>query len=307
MLVDSHAHLFHPKWYPKAFCESTVRECARRSERVGRVGMSATTAYLITRMLSDDSGSVTVKLMDKVGIDRKVILILDLGLELGEAPLSIEEIHKDVLGICRKFSDRLIGFAGVDPRRPQAIGIVRQAFDELGAKGLKLHPTGGWRLSDECTHKIVELAEERGLPVLVHIGRTIDNLKDANAQPQALIELARWFPQVQFIAGHSGFELFEDFVNAQQLPGNLRFDISGWQIFANEDEEGCLRNLQKLIQTFPGRVCYGSDSPFYTYNLVSSEKGWLGLVRRALAGIPSPVRGLTDGVLGGQNVFTPSI
>jgi predicted TIM-barrel fold metal-dependent hydrolase len=303
MIVDVHAHLFHPKWYPEAFSEGLVKDYVRRSRAAGRHPDLSQTAGLLWRMLSDETGNITLRIMDKLGIERKVILVIDWGLELGEASSSIEEINEQILGICARSGGRLLGFAGVDPRRPEAVELLNRACDSWGARGLKLHPTGGWRLSDERTHNLVALAVQRGLPVLVHVGRTIDILKDTNAQPQSLIELARAFPQGRFVAGHSGFESFEVFLRAPELPPNLYFDISGWQQWLQADRQAVCVRLSKLIRAFPSRVCFGSDAPFFTYNMVSAEKAWLSLLSDFLAGLPSTLREAAAGLLVGQDLF----
>jgi hypothetical protein len=72
--------------------------------------------------------------MDKVGIDKEIIAIIDLGLELGEPQKSIIEIHREVLSICNKFPSGLVGFAGIDPRRPNAERVIKTGYGELGQK-----------------------------------------------------------------------------------------------------------------------------------------------------------------------------
>jgi predicted TIM-barrel fold metal-dependent hydrolase len=301
-VLDIHAHLFHPRWYPRPFIDSLTDGYVSGLVARGRQHPGPGAIDTVNRMLSDTDGSLTVRLMDKLGIAKKVILILDWGVELGEASCSIEEIHKEILGVCANFSDRLLGFAGVDPRRPQAAEIVERAFDFLGAKGLKLHPTGQWELSDERTHRVVDLAVRRGLPVLVHVGKTLDILNDHNAHPSALIRLARAFPQGKFIAGHSGFELFRAFTTEPNPPRNLYYDISAWQPLLR-DRVQLLSMLTELVGAFPERVCYGSDGPFFTYNLASSEGGWISFVKDFLAGLPSGFSSAKSSVLSGQNVF----
>lgn len=275
MIVDAHAHLYHPSWYPTAFSQSMARDYVRRLRTSGRQVPTKTAESLLSRMLTDCTGKTTLTVMDKVGINKRLILVLDWGVELGEAEKSIWEIHREILGICARFRDRLVGFAGVDPRRSDALALLNWAFDDLGARGLKLHPTSSWRLDDPEAHRVVEAAADRHLPVLVHIGRTIDCLSDANAQPQALISLAKAFPGVTFIAGHSGFEAWNTFATNPGVPQNLYFDISGWQELYFENTAGMNAALSGLRKAFPGRVCFGSDSPFFSYNLITSEASWL--------------------------------
>ena len=301
-MIDLHAHLFHPRWYPRLFQEAMWRDFERRQQKAGQRHAAAITRQLC-KMLTDDTGATTVKIMDKVGIEKRVILVLDWGVELGEAEKSIWEIHKEILGICRQFSDRLIGFAGVDPRRKDAAALLAWAFDDMGARGLKLHPTGGWSLTESRTLNLVGLAAQRRLPVLVHLGKTVDVLSDVNAQPGPFMELARQFPETPFIAGHSGFDLWEAFVKAPDSPANLYYDISGWQERIRGDGANILSDLAKLHETFPGRVCFGTDSPFYSFNLIPSEKQWLERTVPPFSGKWADADALLNGVScrGGQS------
>jgi hypothetical protein len=54
--------------------------------------------------------------------------------------------------------------------------------------------------------------------------------------------------------------------------------------------------LTELLKAFPGRICFGTDSPFSSFNLASSEAKWLRTVRNLAASVP---------LLG--SVFTPDI
>jgi hypothetical protein len=279
MIQDLHAHLFHPRWYPARFQEAMVRDFVQRQRQAGRRDPAAMSKQLL-RMLTDDTGDATLRIMDKVGIEKRVILVLDWGVELGEAEKSIQEIHEELFKICHRFSDRLVGFAGVDPRRPDAVQLMEWAFDELGARGLKFHPTGGWRLSDARTLEVVSVAAERKLPVLVHLGKTVDVLNDAHAQPAPFLELAARFPGIPFIAGHSGFDLWEEFLKRAVTP-NVFFDTSGWQERVRGDGSNILADLRRLHAAFPGRLCFGTDSPFYSFNMVLSEKQWLDRMSQA--------------------------
>jgi uncharacterized protein len=284
MIQDIHAHLFHPRWYPRAFREAILRDFRRRQIESGHRPASKEVVQQLYKMLADDRGDMTVRIMDNVGIAQRVILVLDWGVELGEAETSIWEIHKEILGICRKFRDRLIGFAGIDPRREDAAGLLAWAFDDLGARGLKLHPTGGWSLTDSRTLQVVALAAERKLPVLVHLGKTVDVLSSVNAQPGPFIELASQYPDIPFIAGHSAFDLWEIFVKSETLPSNIYFDISGWQERVRGDGTNILADLGRLHRAYPGRVCFGTDSPFYSFNLATTEKQWMQKVLTPFSG-----------------------
>jgi len=278
MIADIHANLYHPKWYPQKFRDSLIRDFTRRQQAAGRNIEMSRAEKMLDSLLIDDDGTRTIKLMDKVGFDKKYIMIMDWGLALGEANRSISQINKDILGICARFPDRIKGFAGIDPRREDATNILRRAIDEWGAIGLKLHPTTGWRMSDECTHRLVSVAVEYAIPVLVHTGKTTDVLTDKYAQPKDLVELATSFPNGNFIAGHSGYLQWPEFAKNPQTPENLYFDISGWQELVNGDSQKLAQLMDGILSYFPGRVFFGTDGPFYSFNLAASEKHWLSMV-----------------------------
>jgi len=294
MIQDIHAHLFHPNWYPTRFQDAIVRDFQRRQKQTGAVNGDSLGGRLL-KMLRDETGEITLRIMDKVGIEKRAILVLDWGIELGEPEKSIWEIHEDILRVCRRYADRFVGFAGVDPRREDAVELITQAFEALGAAGLKLHPTGGWKLTDERTLAAVAVAARRGAPVLVHLGKTVDVLDDINAQPTPFLDLARKFPEIPFIAGHSGFDLWKLFVEiAETVPPNVFFDVSGWQERAQGDGDNIVSDLRKLAAAFPGHVCFGTDSPFYSFNLSQSEQKWKDKMEPVLPGQWATLDSLLD-------------
>ena len=266
MVIDAHAHLFHPSWYPKAFNDQLAAWLGRGQHASPRA------AEVLLRALSDDSGESTIRAMDEAGIDHRIVLILDWGLELGEPELSIEAIHEAVMGICERFPDRFTGFAGLDPRRPEAAELLGWAVDSLGARGLKLHPTSeGWTLHDESTLRLVEIATQRGLPVLVHVGTTFPVLTDRNAGPPSLLAMAALFPQTTFVAGHAGFKRWREFRSDGHLPANVLLDVSGWQSL-DDGGEIFAEELLEIVRAFPGQVVFGTDSPFFGLPASGAER-----------------------------------
>jgi predicted TIM-barrel fold metal-dependent hydrolase len=158
-----------------------------------------------------------------------------------------------------------------------------------------LHPTGGWKLTDERTLAVVVVAARRGAPVLVHIGKTVDVLGDINAQPTPFLDLARKFPEIPFIAGHSGFDLWKLFVEiAETVPPNVFFDVSGWQERAQGDGDNIVSDLRQLAAAFPGHVCFGTDSPFYGFNLSQPEQKWKDKMEPVLPGQWATLDSLLD-------------
>jgi uncharacterized protein len=280
-VLDAHGHLFHPNWYPRAFAlqlESSLGANASESARSA-----------LLRAMSDESGAATLRSMDLAGIDRRILLILDWGLELGEPALSIRDIHEAILGVCRQYPQRFCCFAGVDPRRPDAAELLGWAFDEQHAGGLKLHPTSpAWTLEDERTRRLVALTAERQLPVLVHVGETFPGLVDRNATPESFVSLARAFPETLFIGGHAGFRLWPRF-SSLGLPPNALLDISGWQSL-DDGTDSFADELLSFIAAFPEQVVFGTDSPFFGLPAAGADARWVKRVTEIVADAPSASR-----------------
>lgn len=284
---DIHGNLYAPRWYPQGFQQSMARDYLRRSNKLVNEGTIKVALSSLNRMLTDSDGKRALATMDAAGIGRRVVVILDFGLELGEAEASIQEINTEILEVCAQSAGRLVGFCGVDPRRPNARSLVDHAFKHQDAKGLKLHPTASWTLLDPECLAIVAVAADNGAPVLAHLGKTVDVLSARNARPEDFIELARKFPSSQFIAGHSGFDLWKIFVERQDIvPNNLFFDISGWQEMYGGDSDAQASALVRLCEAFPGRVGFGTDAPFYGYNFPIIEKRWREFIQRTMVGQP---------------------
>jgi hypothetical protein len=125
---------------------------------------------------------------------------------------------------------------------------------EAGARGFKLHPRAeGFELHHPEVERIVALAADHRLPVLVHAGRGIPALgRDA-------VALARAHPEAWIILAHAGIsDLSWIWREAETLP-NLLFDTAWWSM-------ADLLALFALVP--PGQLVYASDTP-YGFGLIS--------------------------------------
>jgi predicted TIM-barrel fold metal-dependent hydrolase len=100
------------------------------------------------------------------GLDRAVLLPIDCTSTRGAPMWSNEQIAE----LCR-MSERLIGFASVDPHQPDAPTKLKRAIEGLGLRGLKLAPGIQEFVPDDPTlHPIYEMAQGLGIPILFHAG-----------------------------------------------------------------------------------------------------------------------------------------
>ena len=146
--------------------------------------------------------------------------------------------------------DRLAGMASANPwYGDRAVEEIRRALSE-GLTGLKLHSiTQGFRLNDRIVDPLLEVAREFDVPVYAHTGTA------GAAEPFQLVELARRFPEINFLMGHGGAsDYYNDTVRALEFAPNFWLETSRngpanfryWQLSGATD-----------------RLVFGSDAPEY--------------------------------------------
>jgi len=183
--------------------------------------------------------------MDEAEIELAVACPVDRYLAVFNA-----EGNNLILDAVRQHPDRLVGMASANPwYGPPAVDEVRRAL-EAGLHGLTLHSVyQGFRLSDHLVDPLLAVAAEQAAPVYVHTGTA------GIAEPFHVVELARRFPTVHFIIGHSGSSDYgEDAVRAMEFAGNLWLETS---------RNGPANlNFQKL-HGLTSRIVFGSGAPEY--------------------------------------------
>ncbi|HZQ09691.1 MAG TPA: amidohydrolase family protein [Anaerolineae bacterium] len=135
--------------------------------------------------------------------------------------------------LVRGASDRLIGFAVVNPRFPDAADDLERAVQEFGLRGLKLVPSG-WYPYDDCAHRVYERAAELNLPILFHSGIFIDGRSGRFCRP-VFYEAVRDHPTLRVTLAHLGWPWCDeanavgviDLINGiAPDDSQFRFDIS---------------------------------------------------------------------------------
>lgn len=136
------------------------------------------------------------------------------------------------------------------PRRPydgDAVGEVERALAR-GAAGIKLHPRAErFGLGDPAVRRILSVADERRLPVIVHAGWGIPSLgRDA-------LELARTYPRAPLILAHAAIADLAWIWREAAGQRNLFFDTAWW----NTADQLALFALLP-----PGQILFASDAPY---------------------------------------------
>jgi predicted TIM-barrel fold metal-dependent hydrolase len=141
----------------------------------------------------------------------------------------------------------LVPFCRINPHTDDAVAEAERCLAE-GARGIKFHPRAEeFTLDHPTVHKLVALANERSLPVLIHAGRGIPALG------LHAVQLAGEFPDARLILAHAGIcDLSWIWRAAPDLP-NLLFDTAWWM-------PADLVALYSLVP--PGQIVFASDAPY---------------------------------------------
>jgi predicted TIM-barrel fold metal-dependent hydrolase len=140
----------------------------------------------------------------------------------------------------------LTPFCRVNPH-DDAVAEAQRAL-AAGAKGIKLHPRAEeFTLDHPGVRSLAAMADERGLPMLIHAGRGIPAL-GAHA-----VALAGEFPNARLILAHAGICDLSWIWRAAPDHPNLLFDTAWWM-------PADLQALFALVP--PGQIVFASDAPY---------------------------------------------
>jgi predicted TIM-barrel fold metal-dependent hydrolase len=139
----------------------------------------------------------------------------------------------------RRNPSKLIGFASVDPSRPQeAIDDLRKAHDELGMLGASIWPAAqDFHPACSAAMRVYTEAQRLRMPILFHQDvRASSASKMEFARPYLIDEVAREFPSLKIVITQFGHPWIEETIALLGKHENLFADISGivqqpWQAY----------------------------------------------------------------------------
>ncbi len=141
---------------------------------------------------------------------------------------------------------RIVHFCRVNPHDGALLEAERCL--DLGAHGIKLHPRAEqFAMSEAAVEDLTRLAQERGVPILIHAGRGIPALG------RDTLELAQRYPGAKFILAHAAVSDLAWLWRLMPENPNLFIDTSWW----NPADFVALFSLVP-----PGQLLWASDNPY---------------------------------------------
>lgn len=169
--------------------------------------------------------------------------------------------QRQIADYVKRDPDRLLGFAGIDPKADtDPTQSLEQAID-LGLVGVTVNPAAaGFHPTDTRAMALFEACQHHAMPVLIECGTVM--AREARmefARPTLFDEVIREFPDLKLVLGTFGDPWVDEGVALLAKHPNVFADISGltarpWQLF------NALLTAHQLGTM--DQVLFGSNFPF---------------------------------------------
>lgn len=188
--------------------------------------------------------------MDSGGIEYALILPNE------SVGIGIDIPSEFVLGFCQG-QKRLLPFANVNPHTVTDPAKRLEKLADAGARALKLYPTYQcFYPNDPILYKTYAVAQERGLPVMIHTGSSIfPTARIKYGDPIFADDVAVDFPRLNIVLAHSGRgPWYEHAVSLARIRPNVFLEISGIPPHR-------LLEYLPAVARMPDKTIFGSDWP----------------------------------------------
>ena len=206
-----------------------------------------------------------------------VLLAWDAETASGLPPLTNDK----VAAICNEYPEQFIGFASVDPHKPNHVDELERAVTELGMKGLKLHPqVQAFYPNEPQWEPLWDKCEEHKLPIVVHVGQTGlgagchggSGIAYDYGRPMLMDMVASKHPDLTVVMAHFGYPWHLEVLASAMHKTNVWVDLSGWRpkYIPEEVKRDCRGRLSD-------RFVWGSDYPMLDPGKILAEFDEMGL------------------------------
>ncbi len=278
MIIDMHCHMWREDIPSHSWWDSFVQVSATLANKPVEKIKERLPGWM------DGTGELLVKDMDEAGIDKAILLPMDYLTGGGSGDVvTLEKHHEMFVKAVERFPNRLIAYAGLDPRRTDAVKFLERAVKEWKVRGLKLHPAMGYYPNETYCYRLYEKCLELGLLVTIHTGPELYPCYSKFAMPIFIDEIANDFPDLPIVMAHAGGCYWEEAALIASNKLKLYVDLAWWQVpylaFTEEEFYGRIRKLINLAGS--SRVLFGSDWPAMRQVRKLNHAAWTAVIKEA--------------------------
>lgn len=230
-----------------------------------------------TWLTDDPDGSRIVEHMDMNGVDKSVVFWWD---RPGFDDETVLNINKTIGEMGRRFPDRLIPFATVNPTREKACDMLKRCVEDYGCVGMKWHPdVAGFIPSDKKNYELLQLMDDYKMTLVTHCSALGKPSKSLYAHPLLLDEILVDFPNINIIAAHAGWRWWPELAGIMEWKDHIYGCLTEWQCMAVANYPKFCHTLRAMLDDMgPDRLMWGTDNPSFT--ALIKVKDWIELIRR---------------------------
>jgi predicted TIM-barrel fold metal-dependent hydrolase len=190
-----------------------------------------------------DPPEILIELLDEAGIDQAIVMTY------ADAPVLKSDALQYIHSVYKKYPDRLIPYARINPHVGNAAALLEEAIVDLRMKGLKIHQESVTAAAHHNSIvRLVKKAAEFDAPTLFHSG------DEPLSLPQQFTKLAEEAPEATIILAHmGGYHHTDDAIEVCERYENLLLDTSACPYPEKIGE--AVRRIGSR------RVLFGSDGP----------------------------------------------
>jgi predicted TIM-barrel fold metal-dependent hydrolase len=137
-------------------------------------------------------------------------------------------MNRAVARLVRRYPDKLVGFATINPAEGDDMAdVARRAVEDLGLRGINLQPFA-YRVhaNDKCFYPLYEACQELGIAVTIHASINFSSDRPIDyGRPLYLCEVACDFPDLAIVANHGGWPWVTEMVAVAWKHPNVWIEI----------------------------------------------------------------------------------
>lgn len=276
MIVDAHCHI----WPDKMPAGSLKKVMEATADFAGFKNKENFYKASIDRLISE---------MEEAGIDKTLLVAVDFELAWDAGLYSARDFNDLIGDAYKRYPDRIIPYAGIDPRRGAgAIAELKRCVEEMGFRGMKIWPLTGFFPDAVEYYPLYEEAARLGINAVVHTGMGPPDSYLKYCRPVYVDKLAVDFREIVFIMAHFGAPWVDEALAVAGKNPNVYADISAWQHTHSVFPLALCQmiSMAKLMHGGVHKVLFGTDFPCFVE--LYSQKEWVQCIRDL--GHPAPLQ-----------------
>ncbi len=195
--------------------------------------------------------------MNEIGVDKSFIPSFKMGSYFPPGEFWMNLTNEEIKNIVDQYPDRLAGLCGINPmKRMEGVKELERAVKDYGFIGAHQHPFEHGPINDRIWYPYYAKCVELDIPIVCQVGAPGGLQPSANGRPILIDDVALYFPDLRFVACHTGWPWVEELICMAEKHPNVY--IATTAHLPKYFDPSLVRFLNSRGQN---KVLWGSDWP----------------------------------------------